>query len=316
MEYRKLGRSGLTVSVVGVGCNNFGRLCDPEQTKAVVQAALDEGVIFFDTADTYGPRGLSEEFLGRALARRRHDVVVATKFAGSMGEGPLERSGASWRYLIGAVEASLKRLGTDYIDLYQVHMPDSKTPLVETIGAMDDLVRAGKVRYIGNSNFKGWQIASADWIARTEHLTPFISAQNHYNLLNREIENEVVPACMAYGIGILPFFPLANGLLTGKYRRGVPPPEGARLSDDSPRSREQLSDPTFDKLEKLEELARSAGRTLLELAIGWLASQPQVGSVIAGATKPEQVRANAQAAGWKLSSDELARVDEITGNKP
>lgn len=315
MEYRKLGRSGLTVSVVGVGCNNFGRRCDPEQTKAVAHAALDAGIVFFDTADIYGPRGVSEEYLGKALIGRRHEVVLATKFAGTMGDAQPEKGGASRRYILSAVEASLKRLGTDYIDLYQIHMPDPATPLEETMRALDDLVRAGKVRYVGNSNFKGWQIASGHWISRTEHVTPFISAQNDYSLLNRDIEDEVVPACAAYGLGILPYSPLADGLLTGKYRRGAPAPQGTRLSEDSPRLQKLLSDRTFDVVEKLEEFARSAGHTLLELAIGWLASQPQVGSVIAGATKPEQVRMNAQAAGWKLSADELGRVDEITGKK-
>jgi len=310
MEYKNLGRSGLQVSAVGLGCNNFGRRCDKEQTAAVVHKALDLGVTLFDTADIYGPRGVSEEFLGAALQGRRRDVVLATKFAGPMGEGPL-RGGASRRYVFEALEASLRRLGTDYIDLYQIHFPDARTPVEETLRALDDLVRQGKVRYAGCSNFAGWQVVEAQWITRTHHFAPIVSAQNQYNLLDRRIERELVPACNAYGLGVLPYFPLANGFLTGKYRRGEPPPEGTRLSAPGMADR-VLNDKNFTVLEGLEAFAQARSHTMLELAIGWLASQPRVGSVIAGATKPEQVEQNARAAEWQLSAEELAEVDTIT----
>ena len=309
MEYKKLGRSGLEVSAVGLGCNNFGRRCDKEQTAAVVHKALDVGVTLFDTADIYG-RGISEEFLGAALQGRRRDVVLATKFAGPMGEGPL-RGGASRRYVFEAVEESLRRLGTDYIDLYQIHFPDVRTPIEETLRAMDDLVRQGKVRYAGCSNFAGWQVVEAQWIARTQHFAPIVSAQNQYNLLDRRIERELVPACTAYGLGVLPYFPLANGFLTGKYHRGEPPPDGTRLSAPGMADR-VLNDKNFIVLEGLETFAQARGHTVLELAIGWLASQPHVGSVIAGATKPEQIEQNVRAAEWQLSAEELAEVDTIT----
>jgi aryl-alcohol dehydrogenase-like predicted oxidoreductase len=310
LEYRNLGKSGLQVSTLGLGCNNFGRRCDVEQTAAVVNKAIDLGVTFFDTADVYGPRGLSEEYLGKALEGKRHEVVIATKFVGPMGEGPLW-GGASRRYVYQAVEASLSRLGTDYIDLYQVHFPDVKTPIEETLRALDDLVRAGKVRYAGCSNFAGWQAVEAHWIAKSEHLTPFISAQNQYNLLDRRIERELVPACQKYGLGILPYFPLANGFLTGKYRPGEAPPEGTRLSARGMAER-VLTDENFQTLGRLEEFAQARGHTMLELAIGWLATQPHVASVIAGATKPEQLEQNAKAVEWRLNGEELAEVDRIT----
>lgn len=311
MEYRALGRSGLQVSVVGLGCNNFGRRCDREQTKAVVERALELGVTFFDTADMYGPGGLSEEYLGAALERRRRDVVIATKFAGPMGEGPLWR-GASRRYVFEAVEASLRRLGTDYIDLYQVHFPDAQTPVEETMRALDDLVRSGKVRYLGCSNFAAWQVVEAQWVARDQRLTPFVSAQNQYNLLDRRIERELVPACNAYGLRVLPYFPLASGFLTGKYRRGEPLPQGTRLAGAGPIAERILTDHNFDVLERLEAFASERGHTMVDLAVGWLASQPHVGSVIAGATKPEQVDQNVRAAEWKLTPQELNEVDAIT----
>ena len=311
MEYRHLGRSGLEVSVVGLGCNNFGRRCDPEQTAKVVHKALDEGITLLDTSDTYGPGGLSEEYIGSALQGRRQEVVLATKFASPMGEGPMRR-GASRHYIMSAVEDSLRRLGTDYIDLYQVHFPDRDTPLEETMRALDDLVRSGKVRYIGCSNFAGWEIAACHWIAQTHHLTPFISAQPEYNLLKRDIEQEVLPACDEYGLGILPFFPLASGFLTGKYLRGRDAPEGTRLAA-GPAGERMLTDENFDVLERLDDFARARGHTILELAISWLASKPNVGSVIAGATRPEQVEQNAEAAAWRLDAEEMAEVDSITG---
>ena len=312
MEYRNLGRSGLQVSVVGIGCNNFGRRCDQAATQAVVDKAIDEGITLFDTADVYGPRGLSEEFLGKALGNRRNDVIVASKFSVAMGEGPL-MAGTSRRYIMNAVEDSLRRLGTNYIDLYQVHFPDPTTPLDETIRALDDLVRAGKVRYIGNSNFAGWQIAASAWIAKTEHLTPFISAQNDYSLLNRKVDEEVVPACNEYGLGILPYFPLASGLLTGKYSRDGAAPAGSRLEDQSsPLAQRVLNDRNWDTVERLRGIAESHGHSMVEIAIGWLAAQSHVGSVIAGATKPEQVESNAAAANVQLSEEEIAEIDAAT----
>ncbi len=310
MDYKNLGRSGLRVSAIGLGCNNFGRRCDQEQTTAVVEKALELGITFFDTADIYGPRGLSEENLGKALQGKRRDVIIATKFVGPMGEGALW-GGASRRYIFDAVEASLKRLGTDYIDLYQIHFPDGRTPIEETLRALDDLVRQGKVRYAGCSNFTGWQVVEAQWTARTEHFAPLVSAQNQYNLLDRRIERELVPACDAYGLGVLPYFPLASGFLTGKYRPGEAPPEGTRLAA-GPMGQRVLTEGNFETLTKLEAFAQERGHSVLELAIGWLASQGHVSSVISGATKPEQVEQNVKAADWKLSGEELAEVDKIT----
>ncbi|MCK6564366.1 MAG: aldo/keto reductase [Dehalococcoidia bacterium] len=310
MEHRHLGRSGLQVSVVGLGCNNFGRRIDAVQAKEVVDRALDLGINFFDTANVYGA-GQSEEFLGRALEGRRQDVVIATKFGMRMGEQPME-SGGSRRHLIASVEASLRRLGTDYIDLLQFHTPDSRTPIEETLRALDDLVREGKVRYIGHSNFAAWQAAEAHFVARAAGLTPFISAQNEYNLLDRRIERELIPACRAYGVSLLPYFPLASGFLTGKYRPGEPPPAGTRLAGAGPLAGRVLNDRNFNTLQRLEAIAAARGRSMLELAIGWLASQPHVASVIAGATKPGQVEENVAAAEWSLSPEEMAEVDLAT----
>ena len=310
MEHRNLGRSGLQVSLVGLGCNNFGWRCDKEQTAAVVHKALEAGITFFDTADVYG-RGQSEEYLGEALKGRRQDVIIATKFSSPMGEGPLRR-GTSRRYVFEAVEGSLRRLGTDYIDVYQIHFPDPSTPIEETLRALDDLVRQGKVRYTGCSNFAGWQVVEAQWFARTQHLSPLISAQNQYNLLDRGIERELVPACTAYGLGILPFFPLASGFLAGKYRPEQAPPEGTRLAAAGALAERVLTQPNFATLSRLETFSQSRGRTLLELAVGWLASQTYVASVIAGATKPEQVEQNVRAAEWRLTAEELAEVDALT----
>ena len=306
MESKPLGRSGLRVSVVGLGCNNFGQRCDQAQTRAVVAKALDLGVTLFDTADVYGGGGVSEEYLGKALESRRADVIVATKFGMPMGDG--FRRGGSRRWIMQAAEHSLRRLGTDWLDLYQIHFPDAGTPIEETLRALDDLVRQGKVRYVGCSNFAGWQVVEAAWTAKTAGLAPFVSAQNFYNLLERNVERELVPACNAYGLGVLPYFPLASGLLTGKYRRGEAAPEGTRLS--APRFKAALTDKNFDKVEKLAGVAADAGKSLLDLAIGWLASQPHVPSVIAGATKPEQVEQNVRAGEWKLGAAELAQVNE------
>jgi aryl-alcohol dehydrogenase-like predicted oxidoreductase len=311
MEHRRLGNSGLQVSAVGLGCNNFGMRCDAEATRAVVHRALDEGITLFDTADIYGGRGKSEELLGRALGDRRRDVVIATKFGGPMGDHPYQR-GASRRYVMAAAEASLRRLGTDYIDLYQLHFPDPATPQEETLDALDSLVRAGKVRYLGSSNFAGWQLADAIWISRANHLASYVSAQNQYNLLDRRIERELVPACRHFGVGILPYFPLASGFLTGKYRRGAEPPAGTRLALMRPMADRVMTEQNFATLERLEEFARTRGHTMVELATSWLAMQPEVSSVIAGATRPEQVSENVKAAGWKLGADELAEIDKIT----
>ncbi len=310
MEFRNLGRSGLQVSVVGLGCNNFGMRMDPAATEIVVNKAIDSGINLFDTADVYGGQGRSEEFLGKALGARRHDIVLATKFGNRMGEGPYTSRG-SRRYIINAVEASLRRLNTDYIDLYQMHVPDPTTPIDETLRALDDLVKSGKVRYIGHSNFTGWMAAEAHYVAAAHNLTPFISAQNEYSLLNRRIENELVPACTKFNVGVLPYFPLASGFLTGKYRQGEAAPQGARLSA-GPMAERVLTDRNFETLEKLEEFARSRERGVLDVAFGWLIAQPHVGSVIAGATKPEQIDANIAAGEWRMSADEVAEVDNIT----
>jgi aryl-alcohol dehydrogenase-like predicted oxidoreductase len=312
VEYRNLGNSGLQVSVVGLGCNNFGMRLDAAATKAVVDKAIDMGITFFDTADVYGGRGKSEEYLGPALKPHRRNVVIATKSASPMGEGPYW-AGASRKYLMDAVDDCLRRLDTDYIDLYQMHRWDDRTPIEETLRALEDMVRAGKVRYIGCSNYTGWQVVEAAWVAKTEHLTPFISAQNQYNLLERNIERELVPACRKYGLSILPYFPLASGFLTGKYRPGEPPPEGTRLAGMGPMASRVLNEKNFDTLMKLEGLAQRSGHTMLDLAIGWLASLPYVGSVIAGATKPEQVEQNVKAAEYRLTPEEMKEVDEILG---
>ena len=310
MEYRNLGRSGLQVSVVGLGTNNFGTRMDTGQVADVVHACLDQGITLFDTADVYGNRGKSEEFLGQALKGRRDEAIVATKCAAPMGDGP-QRAGASRRYIMQAVEASLHRLDTDYIDLYQMHFPDPKTPQDETMRALDDLVTSGKVRYLGNSNYAGWQIANAAWIAKSEHLTPFVSAQNAYSLLDRSLEAEVVPAAREFGLSIVPYSPLASGLLTGKYKRGQAAPDGTRLSS-GPQADRLLTERNYDTIEKLEAFAQERGHSILELAFSWLASLDYVGSVIAGATRPDQVAANAAAASWRLTAEEMAEVDRLT----
>jgi aryl-alcohol dehydrogenase-like predicted oxidoreductase len=309
MDYRRLGDSGLKVSEVGLGCNNFGMRIEQEATTAVVNAALDAGINFFDTADIYGGQR-SEVMLGEALGKRRHEIVLATKFAIPTGQRPDQRGG-SRRYVISAAEASLKRLGADYIDLYQMHMPDAETPIEETLRALDDLVTAGKVRYIGNSNFTGWQIADADWTARDNHFNRFVSAQNNYSLLERKVEFEVIPACERFGLGLLPYFPLASGLLTGKYHRGEKPQQDTRLAAWGPRGAEALSDRNFDRVEALSAWAEERGHTMLELAFAWLLGHPSVPSVIAGATRPEQVAANAATASWKLTPDEVAEVTKL-----
>ena len=304
----------MQVSLAGLGTNNFGMRLDYEQSAAVVEAALEAGINFFDTADIYGG-GLSEEYLGRALGSRREEVLIATKFAMPVGEGPFTRGG-SRHYIERAVAASLRRLGTDYIDVYQMHQPDAETPIEETLEALTDLVHRGVVRYIGHSNFSGWQIANADWVSRTRGLARFVSAQNEWSLLQRGVEAEVMPACREFGLGQLPFFPLASGFLTGKYRRGEPLPAGTRLAawqQAMPARIEALTaEANFDTLEALERYAGERGRSILDLALSWLASDGAVSSVIAGATKAEQIEANvASTLAWRLSAEEFAEVDAI-----
>ena len=312
MNYRRLGASGLVVSVVGIGCNNFGRKLALDGTREVVDAAFDAGITLFDTADIYGtPHGASEELLGAALKGRRDEIVLATKFGMDMEglNGADYGARGSRRYIARAVEASLRRLGTDYLDLYQIHQPDAATPIDETLAALDDLVRSGKVRYLGNSNFAGWQIADADWTARTSGRTPFISAQNRYSLLHREVEAEVVPACEQFGLGLLPFFPLDSGLLSGKYQRGASAPDGTRLAQE--RYQSWLADADWDTIEALTAYGEERGHGLLDVAVAGLAARPAVTSVIAGATTAEQVRANAAAGAWELTPQDVAALDQI-----
>lgn len=306
MRQRSLGNSGIKVSAVGLGCNNFGSRVDAAGTKAVVEAALDAGVTFFDTADVYGNRGGSETFLGEALKGRRDQVVLATKFGHPMSDDAPAARG-SRAYIRDAVEASLRRLQTDRIDLYQYHRPDGITPIEETLGALDELVQEGKVRAVGSSNFTASQVVAADGLARERGWTQFATAQNEYSLLERTAERELLPACERLGIGVLPYFPLASGLLTGKYRRGRPAPAGTRMHG----RQERLTDDVFDRLDELGRYASQRGRTLLEVAIAGLLARPAIASVIAGATKPEQVRANAAAAEWQPTTadvDDLPRV--------
>jgi aryl-alcohol dehydrogenase-like predicted oxidoreductase len=306
MRTRTLGTGGPDVSVVGLGCNNFGSRVDERGTRAVVDAALEAGVTLFDTADVYGNRGGSEELLGKALEGRRDRAVLATKFGHAMSDDAPPNRG-SREYVRTAIEASLKRLRTDVVDLYQYHRPDGVTPLEETLGAMSELVDEGKVRFIGSSNFDSAQIVEADELAREHSWHRFVSAQNEYSLLERRVEEELLPTCERLGIGVLPYFPLASGLLTGKYRRGEPAPAGTRLALRP----ERLTAEVFDELERLEAFAKERGHTLLELAIAGLLAQPAVSSVIAGATKPEQVRANAAAAEWELGEQDLQALRAV-----
>jgi len=304
VEYRRLGHSGLLVSAVGLGTNNFGTRLDEAGTRRVLDQALELGITFVDTADSYG-RGASEALIGKLLGPRRKDVVLATKFSSPMGNSPYQR-GTSRRWLIEALDASLRRLATDAIDLYQIHFPDPETPIEETLRALDDVVAAGKVRYVGYSNFAAWQIVEGQWTARSEHLVRPISTQNHYNLLRREVEAEVLPAARAHGLGVIPYFPLESGFLTGKYRPGKTP-QGARL-EGSARAGEVLRPANFERLERWEAFASSRGRSLVELAVGWLLSHPEVGSVIAGASSADQVRANVEAGTWRLEAAEMETV--------
>ncbi len=311
MRYRALGNSGLGVSVVGLGCNNFGGRLDLDGTRAVVDAAIDCGVTLLDTADTYGGGGGSEELLGEVLAGRREQVVLATKFGhqgADLGYGHAAGAKGGRGYIRRAVEESLRRLRTDYIDLYQIHTPDPRTPVAETLAALGELVAEGKVRYLGHSNFSGWQIAEAACLAEHRSAVPFVSAQNHWSLLERAAEAEVVPAARHFGLGVLPYFPLANGLLTGKIRRGQPAREGTRLAGRDG----YVTEAKLDIVEKLATWADAHGVSLLTIAIAALAAQPGCASVIAGAMSPEQVKANADAADWIPSAEEIAEIDAIT----
>ena len=306
MQYRQLGNSGLQVSAVGLGANNFGGRVDARTTKTVVHAALDSGVNLIDTSNSYGG-GLSEEFIGRALKGRRARAVVATKVSSRVADGP-NQSGNSRKHILDQVDVSLRKLGTDYIDLYQIHWWDPTAPIEETLRALNDLIGAGKVRYIGCSNFAAWQVCESHWTARALGVDGFASVQPRYSMLRREIEAELLPFCEKYGVGVLPYYPLENGFLTGKYRRGLPPPAGTRLAADD---RGALTERNFDILERLESFCAERGRSILELAFAWLLANPCVSSVIAGATKPEQIEANAAAAGWALSADEMDEVNAI-----
>ena len=313
MEERNLGKSGLRVSAVGLGCNNFGGRTDFAATQRVVHKALDLGITFFDEADTYGdPRGNSEAYLGRILGHRRKDIVLATKFARPMdGSGRFE--GASRRYIMAEVEASLRRLQTDWIDLYQQHQPDPSTPIEETLRALDDLVCQGKVRYLGCSTLAPWQVVEAQWTARHHGLNHFVSCQEEYSLLARGLDAAMMPVLEAYGLGLIPFRPLADGLLTGKYRRDMALPTGSRLAANPRAAGRYMTDAVWTVVERLEGFAAEHGHNLLELAFGWLLTRPAVASVIAGATTPEQVAANAEAAAaWRLTPEQMRELDRLT----
>lgn len=311
MEIRNLGKSGLRVSAIGLGCNNFGGRIDLEATRRVIHKAHDLGITLFDTADVYGELGGSETCMGQVLGDMRKSIVLATKFCMPMSSDGTKQ-GASRRYIMQAVEASLTRLKTDWIDLYQVHRFDPLTPIEETLRALDDLVRSGKVRYVGCSNWASWQMTEAAWIARTGGLSPFVSCQDEYSLVVRDAEKELMPAARHLGMGLLPYFPLASGLLTGKYRRNAPMPENARLTTTQRLADRYLSDKNWVISEKLIDLAEAHGHTALELAFSWLLNQAPVASVIAGATKPEQLEQNVKAGGWKMTQAELAAIDAIT----
>ncbi len=311
MEFRNLGTSGLRVSVVGLGCNNFGGRIDLEASRKVIDAALEHGITLFDTADTYGNRGGSETVMGEILGPRRKDIVLATKFGRAMDDGRV-KMGAARRYIMSAVEDSLARLKTDYIDLYQLHKPDPLTPIEETLRALEDLIRQGKVRYIGCSNLASWQVVESAWSARDVGAFPFVSCQDEYSLINRDIERELIPAVKTYGMGLLPFYPLASGLLTGKYKQGAEMPTGTRLANEKRQADRYMTEANWTLTENLRAFAEARGHTLLELAFSWLACREPVASVIAGATKPEQVVQNVKAVDWHLTAEEMAEIDRIS----
>jgi aryl-alcohol dehydrogenase-like predicted oxidoreductase len=311
VELRKLGKSGLQVSKVGLGCNNFGMKIDLAATRKVVDKALELGVTLFDTADIYGKSGGSETMLGEILGERRKTIVLATKFGMQMDRAGVLKGGAR-RYVMTAVDDSLKRLQTDWIDLYQLHQPDPLTPIEETLRALDDLVHQGKVRYIGCSNLPAWQVVEAQWTSQHLGLNAFVSCQDEYSLLVREPDRDLLPAMKTYGLGLLPFFPLASGLLTGKYKRNAALPAGTRLAMMQPLANRYANEKNWPIVEGLEAFALSRGHTVLELAMSWLAARPTVASVIAGATSPEQIEQNVKAVEWQLSTEELAEVDKLT----
>lgn len=309
MRYRHLGNSGLEVSEVGLGTNNFGGRMDAAQAAAVIDRAIDLGVNMIDTADIYS-KGLSEQYIGRALKGKREKVLLATKFGMKWADGP-HGTGGSRQRVIDGVNGSLERLGTDYIDLFQMHQPDPGTPAQETLRALDDLVGAGKVRYIGCSNFAGWQIADAWWVSEVNRFVKMVSAQPEYSMLERAIEGEVLPACRRFGLGILPYFPLAHGFLTGKYRRGQPPPVGTRLSLLESARQKRLTEANFDVLEGLEGFLKPRGKNMVDLAFAWLLAHPEVSSVIAGASTPAQIEQNSAACEWRLTPEDLSEVNKI-----
>ena len=316
MEYRKLGNSDLKASEIGLGGDTFGHYVDEQGTAAIVNQALDSGINFIDTSDVYG-YGHSEELIGKAVKGKRSHFIIATKFGITLGKAPQPFDTppglGSREYIMKAVDSSLKRLNTDYIDLYQFHMPDPATPIEETIRAMDELVKAGKVRYIGCSNFASWELCEALWISKMADISSFISVQPKYNLLDRHIEEELVPCCQAYGVSVIPWFPLAAGFLTGKYKRGEAPPDGTRFSSNPDFYGRMVTDTQYDILDRLTAFAEERGHSVTELAFAWLLSHSWLGPVIAGVTKVEQIKSNASAAGWKLTADEMAEVDQATG---
>lgn len=311
METRNLGGSGLRVSAVGLGCNNFGQRSDLETSRKIIHKAIDLGITLFDTADIYAGRGGSENVLGQVLGDRRKDIVLATKYAKPMADDGTKQ-GASRRYIMQAVENSLRRLKTDYIDLYQQHDYDDLTPIDETLRALEDLIRHGKVRYIGCSNFPAWRVSEAQQVARQINTHAFVSCQDEYSLLVRDIEKDLLPMAQTYNLGLLPFFPLANGLLVGKYKRGEKPPADSRLGKVDYLRERYMNDRNLDIVQKLDAFAKQHGKTLLELAFSWLAARPQVSSVIAGASSPEQIEQNVQAIAWTLTADDMATIDQIT----
>ncbi len=312
MELRNLGNSGLRVSLLGLGCNNFGGIrLDLEASRKVVHKALDLGITLFDTADMYGNRGGSETILGECLGDRRKDIVLVSKCGMAMDDAGT-RKGASRRYIMSALDASLKRLKTDWIDLYMIHRPDPLTPIEETLRTLDDLVKSGKVRYIGCSQFPAWQVVEAQWTATHHDLNHFVTCQDEYNLLKRGLENTLQPAMQAYGLGLIPHSPLAGGLLSGKYRRNAPMPEGARLAREKRHADRWINDASLDVVERLASYCEPRGHSVLELAMSWLASRPQVASIIAGATSPEQVELNARALDWQLTVEDCAAVETAT----
>jgi aryl-alcohol dehydrogenase-like predicted oxidoreductase len=315
MKTRNLGKSGLQVSLIGLGCLNFGHRIDLEASRKVIHKAIDLGITLFDTADVYAGPGGSETVLGQVLGSHRNDIVLATKF-GNVMDAARTMKGGSRRYVMSAVEASLRRLKTDWIDLYQLHRPDPLTPIEETMRALDDLVHQGKVRYIGCSNLRAWQVADAHWTSKLLGITGFISCQDEYSLVAREPEGDLLPAMEAYGLGLLPYYPLASGLLSGKYKRNEPPPENTRFAVWKPLAARHMSDVVWDVVERLQGFCVKRGHSLLELAFSWLAAKPIVASVIAGATTPEQVEHNVSSAAWSLTPEDLKEIDRLSTKGP